>query len=98
MKHITVDWVRSLDRPGHPLIASTGGPARNHVTVHLRGGACLLDRGHPAAGGWEAVLDDLRANNEPVFLETDPATNVISQVLCPKSFLVAGVAADPQGD
>ena len=98
MKHIIVDWVRALDRPGHPLIATTSGPARNHVTVHLRGSACLLDRGHPEAGVWEAVLDDLRASNEPVFLETDPATNVISQVLCPKSFRVAGVAAAPQDD
>ena len=51
----------------------------------------------PQAAVWEAVLDDLRQTNEAVFIETDPATNVITQVLLPQSVAVAGIAAAPAG-
>ena len=47
---------------------------------------------------WEAVLDDLRQANEPVFLETDPNTNIITQVLLPKSVVVADIAPAPVGN
>jgi hypothetical protein len=97
-KHVIVDRVKSLDPLNGPLAAGRGAAAPGHVVVHLSGSAALLDLADPQAVVWEAVLDDLRNANEPVFLETDPNTNVIKQMLLPRSVAVVGVAPAPVGN
>ncbi len=96
-KHVIVDKVKSLDLPNRPLSVAQGVGISGHVVVHLSGGAALLDLADPQAVVWEAVLDDVRQSNEPVFLETDPNTNVIKQVLLPQSVVVSDIAPAPVG-
>ena len=96
--NVIVDRVRSLDLPNRPLVAAQGTGIPGHAIVHLTGGAALLDLSDPRAAIWEGILDDLRQANEPVYLETDPNTNVIKQVLYPRSAMVSGLAAAPAGN
>ena len=39
------------------------------------------DLSDPKAAIWEGILDDLRQADEPVYLETDPDTNIIRQAV-----------------
>ena len=96
-KHFIVDKVKSLDLPNRHLAAAQGVGVPGHVVVHLSDGAALLDLADPQAVVWEAVLDDVRQANEPVFLEMDATTNVIKQVLLPQSVVVTDIAPAPVG-
>lgn len=96
--NVIVDRVKSLDHPNRPLAIAQGVRLPGHVVVHLAGGTSLLDLQDPRAAVWEGILDDLRQTNEPVYLETDPTTNVIQQLLYPLSVVVAGIAPAPVGN
>ncbi len=97
--NVIVDRVRSLDLPPRPPTAAQSRPGLpGYAVVHLTGGASLLHLSDPRAAVWEGVLDDLRQANEPVYLETDPNTNIIKQVLYPRSVIVSGIAAALAGN
>ena len=96
--NVIVDRVRRLDLPVHPMVAAQGNGVPAHATVYLMGSAALLDLNDPRAAIWEGLFDELRHTNDPVYLETDPNTNVIKQVLYPQSVTVAGIALAPVGN
>lgn len=96
--NVIVDWVKRLDLPSQPLVAAQGSGVPGQAVVHLTGGAALLDLNDPRAGVWEGILDELLQANEPVYLETDPNTNLITRLLYPHSVVVSGIAQTPVGN
>jgi len=92
----SVDFVGQLTPP--PLAGGGRWGTSGLMKVQLRGGATYqLDMADSRAAVWATVLDDLRRDGRPVYLEHDAATGVITNLLQPKIFSVAAVAA-PKND
>jgi hypothetical protein len=82
-----VDFVELLP----PLLeALTPGRAGGQfVTISFQTGRSgWLDLSKPHTGVWAGVLDSMRQSNAPVYVEIDPATSEITNLLVP---LVVGV-------
>lgn len=63
------------------------------VTVNFQGGRLgQLDMDTPRAAVWAEVLDSVRQANEPVYVEIDPNTNAITELLLPREVRVGAIA------
>lgn len=68
-----------LDRPLAEMLRAEGG-----LSVELEGGRRVrLDPANPRSVGYTQVLDRLRTQHLPVYLEIDPTTSVITRLLIP---------------
>jgi hypothetical protein len=80
-----VDSVNSLS--ASPTEVREAGRARHaapHVTVKFKGGQFgVLDMSQPRSAVWAEVLHSMREANQPAYVEIDPATNFITELLCP---------------
>ena len=86
-----VDGVSSLSAPSELLTAKIAGPTSGLVTVQFLGGReGFLDMADARSAVWAEVLDSIRQNNQPAYVEIDPRSNVITALHCP---IVVGVAA-----
>ncbi len=75
-----------LDRPATELLRTTQG-----LSVEFTEGRRVrLDPANSRSAGFAQVLEGARRLGTPVYLETDPATSVITRLLIP---LVARVVA-----
>jgi hypothetical protein len=64
--------------------ARRAGPAPSSVTVRFEGGQSgVLDLRQPRSVVWAEVLHSMREANQPAYVEIDPVTNVITELLCP---------------
>lgn len=59
-----------------------------------RGRAGLLDMSLPQSAVWVEVLESLRETNQPAYVEIDPETNVITELLCPVMMGVVGIGKE----
>jgi hypothetical protein len=90
-----VDLIHRLDPVDVPTAMRANASA---ITIHLQGGAAAqLEMSFPNASQIADILDDLRANREPVYLEVDLSGNRIRRVLLPRVMLVARVDAAAVG-
>ena len=60
--------------------------------------AGLLDMSIPRSVVWSEVFDSLRRANAPAYVEIDPATNVITNLLAPLMVRVAAITSTAEGD
>ncbi len=75
-----VDGVRELS----PLSARLAQPLQQTVTVNFEGGkSAYLDMTIPRSKVWAEVLNNIRETNRKAYVEIDPASNLITQLLCP---------------
>jgi hypothetical protein len=89
-----VDLIQRLD-PAPAAAKATRSPL---VTVHFQAGATAqLDTARARAADMIDLLDDLRTQNAPVYIEIDPATQSVKQLLLPRVAVVAQTAAAPVG-
>ena len=59
-------------------------PAAPIVTVKFKSGqAGVLDLNQPRSAVWAEVLHSMREANQPAYVEIDPATNLITELLVP---------------
>ena len=92
-----VDFVSNLSSPVETLAAPSLGP--RYMRVGFQGGqAGLLDMSIPRSVVWVEVLDSLRRANAPAYVEIDPATNVITNLLAPLMVRVAAITPTAEGD
>jgi hypothetical protein len=97
--NILVDNVSSLSSPMVLSVAGPGQPARHVVTVSFQQGrSAHLDMTVPRSKVWTEVLHSLRQANEPAYVELDPATNVITNLLCPLTVRVGAITPNAAGD
>src|SRR5919202_631428 len=76
-----------LDRPPDELLRAAPG-----LSVELEGERRVrLDPDDPRSAGLAQVLDGLRRQRRPVYLEVDPATSAITRLLIPHVTRVLGI-------
>lgn len=79
-----VDRVSALSPPSAAPAAFAAAPRAQFVAVGFAGGQSgNLDMTSPRSAVWAEVLDSLREEDQPAYVEIDPATNVITELLCP---------------
>ncbi|HAX74403.1 MAG TPA: hypothetical protein DCY88_00840 [Cyanobacteria bacterium UBA11372] len=94
-----VDGISSLSSPRETLEARPGEIPSRSVTVNFQGGRSgRLDMAMPRSAVWADVLDSLRQTNEPVYVEIDPETNVITELLLPREVRVGAITPTDTGD
>lgn len=59
------------------------GPCMVPVRLHM-GELVLLDMSTPQAKAWAGILGRMQLTNEAVYLEIDPSTNVVTELLIPR--------------
>src|SRR6266545_1426617 len=82
-----------FDRAPDEMLRADGG-----LSVELEGERRVrLDPADPRSAGFAQVLDGLRKQRLPVYLEIDPATSTITRLLIPRVVRVVGVRSTGQG-
>lgn len=94
--NVVVDRVTRID-PSNRSLLKEGVHNQENIVVHFGGASALLDINDNRSAFWEKSLDELRQSNDPVYIETDPYTNIIQRVLFPRSVVVTSVASEPSG-
>ena len=94
-----VDGVKELSAPPEALAARPAEPPPEFVTVSfLSGRSGLLETIDPRSAVWADVLDSQRQANLPVYVEIDPETNVITELLCPLTVNVGDIVQTGDGE
>jgi len=82
-----------------PLEAMEGSQPPSSVTVSFEGGdSGELDLTASQSRLWFEILDFLKRKDRPAYVEIDPNTSAITEVLIPKASPVVSVTPDPSGD
>ncbi len=80
---------RRLAKPGEAVLAP----------VRFRGGRSgMLDMSLPRSTVWAEVLQSLRDAGEPAYVEIDPDTGVITELLLPRAVTVESITPTPERD
>lgn len=97
-RNALIDGISSLTPP----VKNTPGTLQKtsrFVSVSFLGGRSgFLDLREPRSVVWADVLDSLRQRGQPVYVEIDPATNIISELLCPHIVKVGAINTAAVGD
>jgi hypothetical protein len=81
---IIVDAVQGISPAGEER------PAPPRIAVKLHGGETVhLDMSTPRAKAWAGILGTMQRAKQAVYLETDPRTNIITELLIPRAVKVA---------
>lgn len=96
---VLVDSVSSLSSSLQEVqVAKKEAPRTRHVTVSFQGGQSgLLDMTVPHSVVWAEVLHSMREAKLPAYVEIDPATNVITELLQPLTVQVGELKETPSG-
>ncbi len=80
-----VDSVSSLSSPlAEVREARRAKRASPSVTVRFKSGQSgVLDMSQPRSVVWAEVLHSMREANQPAYVEIDPVSNLITELLCP---------------
>src|SRR5690348_7061917 len=70
---------------------------RYHAVVFAGGSTARLDLEDSRATGWLAALEQMRAAGLTAYVEVDPATGVIVDVLCPLPVVVGELRESDDG-
>jgi hypothetical protein len=89
-ENVLVDEVSELT-----LVAAA--ETRYHAVVFAGGSSARLDLEDSRATGWLAALEQMRAAGLTAYVEVDPATGVIVEVLCPLPVVVGELRESDDG-
>jgi hypothetical protein len=96
--NVLVDEIRGLSPSPEALLAA-GGRQAQFATVNFQGGrAGFLDLKNPRSVVWFDVLRSLQQNNQPVYVEIEPNSNIITELLCPLTVRVESLTPTATGD
>lgn len=93
-----VEHLRDLSRklevpPGLPE-----GPARDYLIVTLESGRTgRLDLSLHRSAVWTEVLESLRESGQPVYLQIDPDSGFVTELLQPRLYAVLAIREVPDG-
>ncbi len=87
--NVIVDGVRGISSPTETTAVVPGKPSVKVIEVNFNGGGSgNLELKDHRSLVWKEVLDNIRHPNQSVYVEIDPQTNVITEVLVPLSVKV----------
>lgn len=94
-----IDGIRSFSPAREKWKARPAEELPPKVTVRFEAGSTgVLDMENPRAVVWANLLDLQQKNNRPVYVEIDPETNVITQLLLPEPSRVMSITDQGEGD
>lgn len=96
--HAFVEGIKSLSPSREVLRAKPPHEPRIVSVTFESNRTGLLDLKSPLAAVWADVLEHLRQQNRPAYVEIDPETKVITEVLVPQAARVWSIKLQPQGD
>jgi hypothetical protein len=92
-----VDGVKSLSTPARTLMEAADKPPESMVTVSFKGGRTgLLDMRRSESTVWAGVLESVQDDDEQAYVEVDPHSDVITELLLPIDDNVESIT--PSGD
>lgn len=93
-----VDRISDLRRAAPAHAAKAPGAPENYLEVQLDGGQSgLLDMSVHRGAVWADVLRSLQERNEPAYIEIDPETGLITELLLPVRFTVGRIEPSEDG-
>ena len=94
-----VDRIRNLSPSAETFRSREAQPSTQLVTVNFQGGRVgRLDMRIRRSSLWAKRLDFLRQNNMPAYVEIDPQTNLITEMLVPDESRVLSLTTKAEGD
>ncbi len=94
-----IDGVRSFSPTRERWFAKPAEELPKKVTVRFETGpTAVLDMKNPRAVVWANLLDLQQRHNRPVYVEIDPESNVITQLLLPEPAQVMDIMPQGEGD
>jgi hypothetical protein len=93
-----VDGISALGSLTEATAVPAAARESQYRTVAFLGGrSALLDLAQPRSIVWSEVMEDLRRTNQPVYVEIDPETNLITELLQPIIYRVGEITAIESG-
>ena len=89
--NVLVDFIASAPPPVEPSVRGHGAEPHYATILFQCGRSGRLDLSKPHAAVWASVLDSMRQSNTPAYVEIDPATNEITNLLAPLSVGVGDI-------
>jgi hypothetical protein len=97
-RHAIVDRIRNVARLPAARAAEAPGPAEGYVEVRFADGRSgFLDMSVHRDAVWADVLRSLWERNQPAYVEIDPETQKVSELLLPRRFTVGRVEPTEDG-
>ena len=94
-----IDGIRSFSPTEENWVAKPAENLPEKVTVSFKTGQRgLLDMKSPRAVHWANIIEQLAKANQPVYVEIDEESKVITRLLIPQVFKVQGLKTDERGD
>lgn len=94
-----VDGISKISPSTEDLAARPLKPSLKTITVNFQGGrSAFLDMSIPRSVVWADILDSWRKADRPVYVEINPETNVITQLLLPLVVTVESITPIITGD
>jgi len=94
-----IDGVRGLSPTRENWVDKPAADLPNKVTVQFRTGQTgFLDMKNPRAAHWARRIDELQRTNQPVYVEIDGETGVITNVRVPRRFTVERIDPGEHGN
>lgn len=99
-RNALVDGVKSLSTPSMASIKEKGVTAAPKVAVSFQGGNDgYLDMSKSRSTVWAEVLESLSKENQPAYVEIDPGTKEITELLIPIEVNIGNISSpDGEGD
>ena len=94
-----IDGVRSFSPTRENWVDKPVEDLPKKVTVHFKTGQTgRLDLKDPLSAHWANMIDEQAQANQPVYVEIDEETSVITNVLVPRVFTVERLETDERGN
>jgi len=94
-----IDGIRSFSPAREKWVSKAVEDLPEKVTVHFKTGQTgLLDMKNPRAVLWARRIEEQKRANQPVYVEIDEETNIITNVRVPRVFRVEGLDEDEHGN
>jgi hypothetical protein len=97
---VIVETIRGISPAGEKRMSALRQTPPPPITVNFHGAQpALLDMSKPQAKSWAGIMDSVQRMKQAIYLEVDPETRVIAELLLPLPFKVAAVKpADKKDD
>ena len=94
-----VDGIQHFSPSKEMWVDKTTENLPDKVTVSFRRGQTgILDMQSPRIAFWAKLIEERQRNNQPVYVEIDEETNVITNMLLPSYYTVDKMETDEHGD
>jgi hypothetical protein len=98
-QNVIVDGVKRLSSPTETAAAVSEKPSAKVIDVNFVGGRSgTLELKDRRSAVWADVLTNMHQLNQPVYVEIDPETNFVTELLIPLAVKVGSITPTANGD